>query len=470
MHGIEISRLLHGYVFQPMLKVGNKLGFESMLFMLPLLGWLTDRMRGIQSGDEGEDQRKLSKAQGRELELERQIQQLRSLLRATASLSATLNYERVLEITLDLAASAIEEPGVGNGRLVSALMLFGQKGLQIASARGLTHADLRVELPGREGVLGEALNSGETRYLQDVCNDPELRRVVGLHTCQVAVCIPLVVGMEVYGLLLFAHPQKSFFTADHLETLEAISLQAMIALQNAKLYSDLEQEKERIAEIQEEARKKLARDLHDGPTQSVGAIAMRVNFARRLIQRDANKAAEELYKIEELARRTTKEIRQMLFTLRPLILESEGLIPALEKLAENMRENHDQNVILDAHEGVADDLEVGKQGVIFFIIEEAVNNARKHAQASHIWVRLNRNQDLLQLEVEDDGLGFDLAAVEAGYGQRGSLGMVNLRERSELVNGVLRIDSAKGEGTRISVMIPATIEAADRLRRAGFVS
>jgi signal transduction histidine kinase len=349
-------------------------------------------------------------------------------------------------------------------------MLFGQTGLQIASARGLPHADLRVELPGQEGVLGEALNSGETRFLQNVGNDPELRRLVGLHTCEVAVCIPLVVGMEVYGLLLFAHPQKSFLTADHLETLEAISLQAMIALQNAKLYGDLEQEKERIAESQEEARKKLARDLHDGPTQSVGAIAMRVNFARRLVQRDPNKAAEELYKIEELARRTTKEIRQMLFTLRPLILESEGLIPALEKLAENMQENHDQNVIIDAREGVADDLEVGKQGVIFFIIEEAVNNARKHAQASHIWVRLNRNRDLLQLEVEDDGVGFDLAAVEAGYGQRGSLGMVNLRERSELVNGVLRIDSAKGEGTRISVTIPATIDAADRLRRAGFVS
>jgi signal transduction histidine kinase len=468
MHAIEISRLLHGYILQPISKVGNTLGFESLFFMLPLVGWLTDRMRRLQPEDD--DQRKPSKSHGRELELERQIKQLRSLLRATASLSATLNYERVLEITLDLAASAIEEPGVGNGRLISALMLFGQTGLQIVSARGLTHADLRVELPGSEGVLGEALNSGETRYHQDVCNDPELRRLVGLHACQAAVCIPLVVGMEVYGLLLFAHPNKDFFTADHLETLEAISLQAMIALQNAKLYSDLEQEKERIAEIQEEARKKLARDLHDGPTQSVGAIAMRVNFARRLVQRDANKAAEELYKIEELARRTTKEIRQMLFTLRPLILESEGLVPALEKLAENMRENHDQNVILESQAGVADDLEVGKQGVIFFIIEEAINNARKHAQASHIWVRLNRNQDLLQLEVEDDGAGFDLAAVEAGYGQRGSLGMVNLRERSELVNGVLRIDSAKGEGTRISVTIPATIEAADRLRRAGFVS
>jgi signal transduction histidine kinase len=81
-----------------------------------------------------------------------------------------------------------------------------------------------------------------------------------------------------------------------------------------------------MMDIQEEARKKIARDLHDGPTQSIAAIAMRVNFARRLMERDFKAASEELYKIEELARRTTKEIRHMLFTLRPLVLESQGLV------------------------------------------------------------------------------------------------------------------------------------------------
>src|SRR5512140_3158149 len=117
-------------------------------------------------------------------------------------------------------------------------------------------------------------------------------------------------------------------------------------MQNARLYSDLEQEKERMLEIQEDARKKLARDLHDGPTQSVAAIAMRVNFARRLMERDAKAAAEELFKIEDLARHTTKEIRHMLFTLRPLILESSGLTAALEAMAEKMHETYSQNVLI----------------------------------------------------------------------------------------------------------------------------
>jgi signal transduction histidine kinase len=107
---------------------------------------------------------------------------------------------------------------------------------------------------------------------------------------------------------------------------------------------------------------------------------------------------------------------------------------------------------------------MGKQGVIFYIIEEAANNARKHANALHIWVRLRTfEKGIALLEIEDDGLGFDVEAVNKSYDQRGSLGMINLRERTELVNGLLTIDSAPGRGTRIQVYIPLTEEAADRL-------
>jgi signal transduction histidine kinase len=350
------------------------------------------------------------------------------------------------------------------------LLLFENDQLYIASSRGLPAADVRITFPGERGALGDTLVNVQTHLLQDPRNDPELKRMVAIHNTRVAICIPLVVGLELYGMLLFAHADPNFFYRERIELLEAIAQQAMIALQNAKLYRELEQEKERIAEIQEEARHKLARDLHDGPTQSIGAIAMRVNFARRLVQRDPKSASEELFKIEELARKTTKEIRQMLFTLRPLVLESEGLLPALDQLSEKMDENHDQQVIIEAKEGIVDDMEVGKQGVIFFIVEEAVNNARKHAQADHIWVRMNRKSDVLHLEIEDDGVGFDVSKVQDNYNQRGSLGMVNLHERAELVNGTLRIDSRHGRGTRVAVSIPMTMEAAEKLHRPGFAA
>ncbi len=432
------------------------------------MSWFTDRFSRdeelntmVQSGGN-------SKAMKEFESLEREVIRLRSLLRMTATLNATLNYERVLEMTLDMANSALTD--AQDTQLISVLMLFNHEDLYIAAARGLPHADMRVTFPGERGILGESLSTVQTRMSNTPSGDSELKRLTALHNCKLVVCIPLVVGLEIYGVLIFAHTKDGFFTQDRIELLEAISHQAMIALQNARLYQDLEQEKERIGEIQEEARKKLARDLHDGPTQSIGAIAMRVNFARRLLTRDPEQAAGELFQIEELARRTTKEIRQMLFTLRPLILESEGLIPALNQLSEKMRENHNQNVIIEADESVLEDMEVGKLGVIFFIVEEAVNNARKHARAKHIWVRLNRKGDLIHLEIEDDGVGFDVSSIQSNYEQRDSLGMVNLHERAEIVNGILKIDSSPGGGTRITVTVPGTIEAAERLHRPGFVA
>jgi signal transduction histidine kinase len=257
-----------------------------------------------------------------------------------------------------------------------------------------------------------------------------------------------------------------YFNDDRREILDMIGHQAVMAIQNARLYRDLEQEKERMIEIQEEARKKLARDLHDGPTQSVAALAMRVNFARRLIERDPQAALEELNRIEDLARRTTTEIRHMLFTLRPLVLESQGLNVALESMAEKMRETYNQDVIVSTNPSVLSKLEMNKQGVIFSIAEEAVNNARKHANAQHIWVRVKAMKgDVALLEVEDDGIGFDVEAVGAAYENRGSMGMVNMRERAELVNGVLTIDSEEGRGSCVRVLIPLTEAAADRLHR-----
>jgi signal transduction histidine kinase len=268
--------------------------------------------------------------------------------------------------------------------------------------------------------------------------------------------------------LLFGHPDLGYFGSDRRDILDILGRQAVIAIQNARLYQDVVDERERMIEVQEEARKKLARDLHDGPTQSVSAIAMRINMAQRILLKDTKAASEELGRIEDLARRTTKEIRHMLFTLRPLVLESQGLTAALQSMADKMKETFSQNVIVTVDENVLQNLEMGKQGVIFYIVEEAVNNARKHARAEHIWVDLHPfEKDIAKLEVRDDGAGFDVAAVNRAYDQRGSLGMVNLRERTELVNGVLDLKSAPGKGTRVQVYVPLSEEATDRLHHSG---
>ncbi len=400
-----------------------------------------------------------------------ETERLRAIYELTSTLTATLSYKRVLDSILDLGYNALDpnldpdEPK--DARLVSAVFLFKGSELNIGSARRFTNADMRVNLEGKDGILKKVIDDGEAVFTRDIGYDPELGRIIALRSCSTAYCFPLRSGFNVYGAMLFAHPDTNYFTQERRGLLDIIGRQAVIAVQNARLYQDLVEEKERMVEVQEETRKKLARDLHDGPTQSVAAIAMRINLARRILKKDASSAEEELQKIEELAHRTTKEVRHMLFTLRPLILESQGLTAALDAMAEKMRETFAQNVIINVDEKILEDMEMGKQGVIFYIIEEAVTNARKHANAFHIWVRLRTFEtNIALLEIEDDGAGFDVAAVNKSYDNRGSLGMVNLKERTELVTGLLNIDSAPGKGTRIQVYIPLTEEAADRLHHA----
>src|SRR5579859_6857092 len=348
--------------------------------------------------------------------------------------------------------------------LVSVALFFQDDQLHVASSRRLTSADLRVVCPGRAGILGDVIRTGEPAISHDPAHDPELVQFASLQACRSTMALPLRVGYETYGVVLYGHPRADFFDEDQQALLVTVVNQAINALQNAQLYRNLRQEKERLIEVQEEAQKKLARDLHDGPTQAVAALAMRANFVRRLLERDVKAASEELFKMEDLARRTTKEIRHMLFTLRPLVLESQGLTAALRQLAEKMHETHGQNVIVEAEPGVDDRLEMNHQGVLFYIVEEAVNNARKHAQAEHIWVRLKAQSDILVVEIQDDGVGFNVGAVDSNYNRRGSLGMVNMRERAEMISGAIKIDSAENRGTRVFVYIPLTDMARERMR------
>jgi len=324
----------------------------------------------------------------------------------------------------------------------------------VAASRHLSGHDEKLPLVLRDGAIFQTLSSAEPVISNDPAHDPELTTYTALQRCVMVVCVPLRAGFENYGVAVFGSPDPGVFTPDNIDVLTAVCNQAIIALQNAQLFESLQTEKARIVEIEEDARKKLARDLHDGPTQSVAAIAMRINYTRALLQRDSSRVPEELEKIEELARNTTKEIRQMLFTLRPLVLETQGLKAALETLVQKL---HDTDPTLAVHlelDDLAETLDKNAQGMIFYIVEEAVGNARKHAQASSIWIRTNRDGGDYTIEVQDNGRGFDVGKVQSNYDKRGSLGMINMYERAEVMKAKLSIASAIGQGTRISIRLP----------------
>lgn len=209
-----------------------------------------------------------------------------------------------------------------------------------------------------------------------------------------------------------------------------------------------------VVSAEEATRKKLARDLHDGPAQNMSTIAMSLNNIRRFLEKDPPFVAKELEKMQELARQTNADVRHMLFLLRPLILETNGLGAALRVLGEKIHHIYGFKVHveadLEAEEALIDRL----QGTAFYIIEAAANNAGKHAQPTNLWIRLQKRDGYVIAEVQDDGVGFDAEFILSTSKQRGSFGIVNIHERAELIDAQVQITSVIGQGATIRVMIP----------------
>jgi signal transduction histidine kinase len=378
----------------------------------------------------------------------------RAIYELTTDFNTTLNYQKILDAALDVGRLGLRESA--SRSFSGAVLLFRPEdgGLHIVAGRRLTRADQRVVSRGTDGIIAEALREAEPIFSEKADDDPELQYFAGFQHARSLMCIPLRAGFDNYGVLIYGSEARGAFDKDMSELLAAVGTQVTIALQNAVLYHNLVGEKMRIVEVEEDARKKLARDLHDGPTQSIAAIAMRMSYIQKLMTRRPEEVMDELGKVEDLARRTTQEIRHMLFTLRPLVLESQGLSAALEQLADKMQDMHGQRVAINVYPGAVEILDGHQQGVLFYVVEEAVNNARKHAQAEVIRVNLSRKTDVVMCKIADNGVGFDTSAVDNNYERRGSLGMVNMRERVALLDGTLQIASEIGKGTTITVLVP----------------
>jgi len=392
--------------------------------------------------------------------LRKEQRRTKLIFELASTLSATLNYERVLDAVLEVSHIGVEQLfGETRGQSqVSMILLHGIDGrLYVAKGKGLSPQEREIRFTAMKGVLARALSQSKPVVTGNPASDPELGRIYRFRESAQAIVVPLRAGYENFGLLVLGSSEPDSYTTDMQELLLAICNQAVLALQNASLYQNLMEEKDRLVTVEEDARKKLARDLHDGPTQTIAAIAMRLNYLRLLVAKDPQEVLMELKQLEEMARRTTKEIRQMLFTLRPLILESQGLLPAIRQLVKKLREITPAEIHLEANPEVEQLLNHEAKGALFYIIDEALANARKHAEAHNLWIRLYPRSLNIVAEIEDDGKGFDVAAMEAEYATRDSLGLLNLRERAKLVGGRTVIASKPGEGTRVTVTIPVSI-------------
>ena len=374
--------------------------------------------------------------------------QMRSLYRVALTLGSTANYRQVLDTLLQ------ESQKIVPYRAGIVLLSSGQPNeLYVAFGSNLAPGDLNRSLKMDTG-LAAALRANTAQVITSFTQFPSLQQLGSLRTCKAAALLPLQAGMRVYGLFVVATDQT--LTTDQVEMLMALANYAIVALHNAQLIYDLKEEREKLLSREEEVRHQLARDLHDGPAQAMAVITMKAEFIKRLLERDPAQALAELDELSSIAKRTNYEVRTMLFELRPLMLETQGLKVTLEQYLDRLRAKAGNTAIVLEGTDI-DKVRLGSkvEGALFNMIQESVTNAIKHAKANHIWVRLRRlNDQMLEVVIQDDGVGFDKAAVLKSYERRGSFGLLNIDERARLVGGRAEIDSTPGKGTQITIFVP----------------
>ncbi len=399
----------------------------------------------------------------------RERERIRDFSRSIESFCVDLDPGSILETLLDMSTDLLGgvEPPVD--RMVSAALLVESGGLVIQATRGISEEMSAYGFPAQQGILADAVQAGTVQQTAEPFNDPELKPISWMNDMHSAVCVPLVYQDNFFGALLYAHPLEDFFDEDRVEMLTIVSQPGAVALQNARRYDDSQHEKNRLMQIQEDVRRELARELHDGPTQTMSSIAMRANIARKMLERGTGDVQGEIQALEDLARQTTQEVRHLLFLLRPLDSQIDGFESVLQDMAQKLKETHQQTVTLDLDSGLIQQLDSSQQSIIYYLVEEAVAIARKTGKADKVLVRLRplpENADTAALDILDNGAGAGSGEMENTHDQRGNLGMVNLRERTERLNGILQIDSLPGKGTRVRILIPLNPEAVDRLHHA----
>jgi len=207
-----------------------------------------------------------------------------------------------------------------------------------------------------------------------------------------------------------------------------------------------------VIRAQEEERRRLARELHDGPAQMLANLVLRLDIAERMIDGDREQVRAELQDIKGLVKETLRDLRRSMFNLRPMALDDLGLVPTLRGYVESLKEQSGLNVELRVM-GRERRLSPTAEAALFRVVQEAIHNAQRHARCQQVIVRVEFGPQGVGLVIEDDGVGFDPEAVTPGSGESG-LGLLHMRERVHLLQGRLRVQSAPGRGTKVRVLVP----------------
>ncbi len=215
----------------------------------------------------------------------------------------------------------------------------------------------------------------------------------------------------------------------------------------------------KIIMAQEEERKRIAREIHDGAAQSIANVVLRTEIAERMLARqNTQEALAELDGLKGQARLTLEEIRKIIFNLRPMALDDLGLVPILRKLAQDFEEREKIHTTFDLY-GKETRLPSEMEAAIYRLVQEAFTNVAKHAEASFVALDITYQSQMTKITIADNGKGFSPDALQKQMNNTMHYGIMGMRERVELLEGRFEIESAPGEGTTIKIIIPIKMES-----------
>lgn len=438
--------------FIGVLTVGNKLGSDS------LTGDDLSMLQGLsrQAAIAIENAR-LYERQKEEAEIST------SLLRVAESLSQFTSLDDLLSM-----ASEITPRLLGCNQFVLLLHEPTKETVYAARMRGLTPAQerefrsMRIQM-GQAHVLADVLRRREPLVVGVMAHNPSLN-VPGKAGPDFSgwLLVPLVAKSDVIGLMgLHNSTAPRQFTSRDMKIAMGIANQLAIAIDNTNLFSQVSSQKTalrrlsmRLTNVLEEERARISRELHDGVGQVLSGMLIGLDMLEEKVPASLQVVRHGLRQIKLLTEKTLDDLRRLSHDLRPSLLDDLGLLDALQWLADYLGERCGWKVqlIVDADfSRLSPEIET----TLFRISQEALNNIKKHAGATQVSIRLSQKEEMVELEIQDNGRGFDpISLSENAYPERGGIGLLSMQERASAVGGRLSIEAGAGKGTTLRVVIP----------------
>lgn len=396
-----------------------------------------------------------------ESETEARYHELLVLSRVSAALSGLWDLDAILRVALDNLLDIM------NGAIGGILLLDEETQTltyRVHHSLGKAYVEgIRLRLG--EGIIGRVAQSGKAILLEDISTDPRVvyPALVNAEGLKAFVAVPLRAKDKILGVINVASRTARSFTSNDMYLLYSIGDQLGVAIEQARLYERLRNARERLRRLarqnlvaEEQERKRIARELHDETSQTLSGLALQLQALVTMAEMSGNQDAEfiaGLKKVQSLTVQVHSEVSRLIADLRPALLDTLGLIPAVRQHAEARLHTLGINVSVET-KGKDRRLPSDVEAALFRVVQGAIGNIAQHSKAKNAVIVLEYQPNEFLLHISDDGQGFDVSKItdveESGRGR----GLFSMRERIGFLGGTSGVESQPGKGAAVWARVP----------------